>query len=186
MNENVQYSYSVRVYCREIWKASIRVTLSRFRIEWCVPHEQLARLRGVTTGGSAPGRRHGRRAGSGLRWSCGGATAVLRRVLLEQGLAELVSKCVSKQRGCHGLARRLRHATRYRDAGPRHTDLHTHYSPGRAAALRCPRSPRSTRPRPRSTPPRPPRATRPGPRAARRPSRQSRSCRRAARRLDKG
>ena len=85
---------------REIW-ASIRVTLSRLRIvvyltnslPGCgvLPREEARR-----------GRRKGRRAGSGLRWSCGGATAVLRvrryydggttavlrRVLLEQGLAE--------------------------------------------------------------------------------------------------
>ena len=88
MNENVKYSYSVRVYCEiDMEGVNPRYPIT-VRREQCIPHEPLARLRGVTTGGSAPGRRHGRRAGSGLRWSCGGATAVLRRVLLEQGLAE--------------------------------------------------------------------------------------------------
>ena len=90
MNENVQYSYSARVYsiARDMEGVNPRYPITVPDRVVYIPHEQLARLRGVTTGGSAPGRRHGRRAGSGLRWSCGGATAVLRRVLLEQGLAE--------------------------------------------------------------------------------------------------
>ena len=90
MNENVQYSYSARVYsiARDMEGVNPRYPITVPDRVVYIPHEQLARLRGVTTGGSAPGRRHGRRAGSGLRWSCGGATAVLRRALLEQGLAE--------------------------------------------------------------------------------------------------